>query len=296
MNQSIYNKLDIYDKELYKLQTLNNDVLDENVFKHISKSKLINDFYNNQNNVLDVIKKNGRMIFFVKEQTDELCYIAVLNNGFNIKYVKKQTYELCKIAVEDVNLAFQYVDKNLQTIELCIIAIKNKHKVFKDPFNIQFIRDDLKTYDLWKIALETNGLSIKFMNLDYQTYELCLIAVKNCKESIMIHIKSEYHTNELIEIELLKSGFNEIYIKNPKYLIEKKIPEKIIKKEIEKCIICHEIKQYYFQYECGHLACFDCKLDSCYYNCLDKPFKKSLKVYTTSPDSDILYINTKFKE
>ncbi len=294
MNHSIYDKLNIWGRELYKLHSLNNGILDENVFKHISKSNLINDFYNSQSNIIDVLNKNGEMLFFVKEQTDELCRIAILNSGFNIKYVKKQTYELCKLAIEKISYAFTYINKELQTTELCILALNHNHKVFKDPLNIQYVREDLLTYDLWKIALEKNGMSIKYMDLDYQTYELCLLAVKNCKERLLVNIKSEFHTDELIEIELEKCGFNEQYIKNPKYLIDKNIPEEIIKKEIEPCLICHEIKKYYFQYECGHLSCFDCKTKHCYYNCT----RRILKNYDSecNPDDTILYINTNFKE
>ncbi len=295
MNLSIYDNMNEWNKELYKLEVLNNGNLDDNIFKYISKSKLINDFYNSQSNIINVLNKDSEMLFFVKEQTEELCKIAVLKSSSSIRHVKNQTYDLCYLAVESDSSAFEYVDKKLQTTELCIIAIKHKHKIFDDPFNIQYVREDLLTYDLWKIALEHNGMSIKYMDLDYQTYELCLLAVKNKQiipdESILIYIKSEFHTDELIKLN--NDKYSNYYIKNPKYLIDKKI-SKIINKKIDPCVICHELKKYYFEYECGHLSCFDCKLKNCYYNCIDKPFGKNLKVFKTIPEIDNIYINTDF--
>ncbi len=309
----------IWIKEINKLTKNNHYKLDENVFKCITKFKLINDFYNNQSNIEEVLKECPKMLFFVKEQTEELCKIAVSKSGLSLQYVKNQTYDICKLAVYNNAFSlmyvknktydlceyavqknieiFEYVDTNLQTLELCMLSITCNNNIDQYPFNIQYVRKDLITYDLWKIALEYNGLSIQFMDLDYQTYELCLLAVKNKPTTryklILLYIKSEFHTDELIKLNNDKYDY---YIKNPKYLIENKIFKKIIKKKIEQCIICHEIKKYYFQYECGHLSCFDCKIENCYYNCVNKPKGKYLKVFKTIPDTDNIYINIDFKE
>ncbi len=314
----------LLNKELNKLIKYNDYALDENVFKFIKKIKLINDFYNNQSNIEEVLKDCPDMIFFVKEQTEELCKIAVSNYGLSLQYVKNQTNDICKLAILNNVYSFNYiqnktydlckyaiqqnieifrcVNKKLQTTELCMLSLIYNNKISYDPFNIQYVREDLLTYDLWKIALKNNGLSLKFMELDYQTYELCLLAVKNkpkkCRETLLLKIKSEFHTNELIDIELKTYSFNKQFIKNPTYLIDKKISDKIIKKEIGNCAICHEIKKYYFQYECGHLSCFECKLKQCYYNCNDKHIIKKSNMYNTDQNINIniIYINTDFKE
>ncbi len=284
-------KICMWTMELDKLMSYNDFELNENIFKYITKSKFINDFYNNQLNIKQILKENSDMIFFVKNQTEELCKLAVSYSGFSLEYIKNQTYDICKKAVQQTIQSFKFVDKKLQTKELCIISLIRK-KTDTYPFNIQYVREDLLTYDLWKIAIQNHGLSIKYMNLDYQTYELCLLAVKNCKEQLLINIKSQFHTDELIEIEKIKNKFSRKFIKNPIYLIDKNIPEEIIKKEIEQCIICHEIKKYYFQYECGHISCFDCKLYKCYYNCTTNYFENIEK--DCYPDINILYINTNF--
>lgn len=178
---------------------------------------------------------------------------------------------------------FQTLDKNLQTKELCIRAID------ENPNNLIFVRDDLQTYDLIKFAINKDGLLLKTINLNKQTYELCLLAVKNTSFPLLCYIKSEFHTKELIEIENNIDSLE--YIKNPQYLIDKKICKEIIKKKIEECIICQEIKQYYFEYECEHICCFDCKIENCYYNC-SKKIKN--QVYKTIPNIKKIIINTNF--
>ncbi len=178
---------------------------------------------------------------------------------------------------------FQDLDKNLQTPEMCMSVIRD------NPKNVMFVRDDLLTNDLIKFAFENDGFLLTSLDLNKQTYELCLIAIKNTSEPLLLNIKSEYHTKELIELE------NHIdsreYIKNPIYLIDKKIAKKIIKKNINECIICNEIKKYYFEYECGHLSCFDCKVKNCYYNCVKKIKNEE---YNMMPNINIIYINTNF--
>lgn len=151
-----------------------------------------------------------------------------------------------------------------------------------NPNNMTLVREDLLTYDLIKFSLEIDGLLLSTLDLNKQTYEFCLIAVKNTCYPLLYFIKSEYHTEELIELE--NNIDSREYIKNPKYLIDKKICKKIIKKNIEECIICKELKEYYFEYECGHLSCFDCKLKECYYNC------------NKIPNINIIYFNTNFKK
>jgi hypothetical protein len=49
----------------------------------------------------------------VKEQTEEVCKLAVQHNGHALRYVKEQTEEVCKLAVQHNGDALQYVDKSI---------------------------------------------------------------------------------------------------------------------------------------------------------------------------------------
>ncbi len=61
------------------------------------------------NDYMREIKRNGLFLQHMKEQTDEICLIAVNNDGLALKYVKEQTEEICTEAVKENGLAIQYV-------------------------------------------------------------------------------------------------------------------------------------------------------------------------------------------
>ncbi|MBS0626747.1 MAG: DUF4116 domain-containing protein [Verrucomicrobia bacterium] len=86
----------------------------------------------NELSVEDSIRlvQNSLWIFpYVKEQTPELCKIAVKQNGWALQFVKEQTPELCKLAVQQNGMALQFVKE--QTPELCEITVKNDCMAFR---------------------------------------------------------------------------------------------------------------------------------------------------------------------
>jgi hypothetical protein len=54
---------------------------------------------------LEMVKKNGFNLQYIKNQTLELCKIAVEQDGLSLMYIQNQTLELCKIAVKENGLA-----------------------------------------------------------------------------------------------------------------------------------------------------------------------------------------------
>ncbi|HIE5541058.1 TPA: DUF4116 domain-containing protein, partial [Clostridioides difficile] len=65
---------------------------------------------------------------FVKEQTPEICILAVKQNGLALYWVKKQTEEICIKSVMQNGMALQYVVE--KTKEICMRALKqNKHAI-----------------------------------------------------------------------------------------------------------------------------------------------------------------------
>jgi hypothetical protein len=80
---------------------------------------------------------------YIKEQTYELCKIAVQKDGTCINYVKNQTNELCKLAISQHYSALNYI-KN-QTFEICKFAVSCNIDSYKYIKNKKIIIDIVKT-------------------------------------------------------------------------------------------------------------------------------------------------------
>ena len=50
---------------------------------------------------LEMVKRDGWNLKYVKHQTPKICAAAVEQNGLALKYVKEQTPELCLTAVKE---------------------------------------------------------------------------------------------------------------------------------------------------------------------------------------------------
>ena len=62
-----------------------------------------------QKNIIELLKKDGLYLEYVKFQTDDLCKIAINQNWKAIKYVKNQTQELCSLAISINANAVNYI-------------------------------------------------------------------------------------------------------------------------------------------------------------------------------------------
>ena len=53
-----------------------------------------NDFLElNKDSIIEVIKQNGYMLQFVKNQTEEICIEAIKQNVYSIKYVNSNVFK-----------------------------------------------------------------------------------------------------------------------------------------------------------------------------------------------------------
>jgi hypothetical protein len=85
----------------------------------------IRDFYNWTNYDLckKLVSQNGRLLRYVKEQTEDLCKIAVKQAGSDtLKIVKPQTDQICEVAVQQNGNALRFVKH--QTNRICELAIR----------------------------------------------------------------------------------------------------------------------------------------------------------------------------
>lgn len=95
---------------------------------------------------LAAVISNEHAIRFVPEQTDELCYAAVIspeNYGHALHWIKNKTPLLCRKAVEMSGTNLMHVPEELQTNELCLIAIKTSPRAI-----FYVIKPTLEMYEL----------------------------------------------------------------------------------------------------------------------------------------------------
>ena len=60
---------------------------------------------------LEMVKKDGMQLEFVKNQTPEICLAAVKQAGYAIQYVNEQTPEICMVAVQQNGMSLECVEE-----------------------------------------------------------------------------------------------------------------------------------------------------------------------------------------
>lgn len=120
-----------------------------------------------------ILNHNGYMLEFLKDQTEELCLIAVKSEGDALRYVKKQTAKICQAAVKNDGLALKYVKRPSKKIQ--IAAIEN------DAYAIEFCKD--QTMELQRLAVRKNGYSISEIRGTVHV-EICDLAVNQAPRAL----------------------------------------------------------------------------------------------------------------
>lgn len=131
--------------------------------KFILKNKrLIEDMeeFNDEQKCFILIKKNPKILKYIKKQTYELCLTAVKNNGSSLEYVKPelQTKKLCTIAVENYGYAIEYVNDEFLTKEICLKAVK------AHGFSFRKLKDEFKTKDIYIEAIKSKYSLLKYIS------------------------------------------------------------------------------------------------------------------------------------
>lgn len=146
---------------------------------------------------IDDVKYDWKLLQYVKNQSPEMCEVAVSKSWQAIKFVKKQTPKLCEMAAKKNWRALEFIKK--QTPEICKYAFEN------DWHSIQFIK--FLTPEICEAAVKNNGLSIQY--IIPQTNDLCELAVtqnwkalkfieNQTKEICIAAIKKNYLAIELV--------------------------------------------------------------------------------------------------
>lgn len=127
-----------------------------------------------------VISQNGLLINYVKEQTPELCMLAVQQNGFALKYINNKTIELCMLAVQQNGIALEYVPTELQndSAKHCLYELA----VQQNGLALEYVKE--QTYEICKLAVQEHGFSLYYVNEQFKTIELCKMACEQDEEAI----------------------------------------------------------------------------------------------------------------
>ncbi len=142
--------------------------------QHDTKYPIIKGFPNLS---LILVRRNGMLLEYIQEQTEEICIEAIKNNPYSIVFVKNLTIDLLKLAV---NIKPTCICKLTSlSPEFYKVAVETK------PYSIMYIKN--KTPELCLLAVKMQPHSIQWMK-DKQTEKLCLeavkidgLAIKHCK-------------------------------------------------------------------------------------------------------------------
>lgn len=76
------------------------------------------------------IRRNYSIFEHVRDQTEEICLVAVQERCFNLAYVRKKTPAICLAAVTSDGKALRYVPEDMRTPEICLAAVlQNPHAI-----------------------------------------------------------------------------------------------------------------------------------------------------------------------
>ena len=106
---------------------------------------------------IGMVPKNGRVLKFIKDQTDRLCVLAVRQYARALKYVKKnlQSKEICELAVQQDGLLLKYVID--PTERICELAVLNNLDA------IEYVQNQFKTEKICKLVGQ-NSMIVESLN------------------------------------------------------------------------------------------------------------------------------------
>jgi hypothetical protein len=103
------------------------------------------------------IKLNPDSIKYIRNQTDELCKLALNKDGTTIRHIRDKRYEYLLLAVSKASNALEYIEE--QTDEICWIAI------MQDTYALQYVKK--QTIDICKYAVNKNPSVEMFVKIPF---------------------------------------------------------------------------------------------------------------------------------
>ena len=140
------------------------------------------------------IINNPHLIYYIQDQTEEICLISIKARPYMIAYVNDQTEEICRTAISLNPFTISSIRNPSE--ELCLLAIEKepvtiseiknpsetmcKKAISLNPFLIRFI--DNQSEELNSLAVNINGMALS--GIRNKTFEICEAAVKNTPNAI----------------------------------------------------------------------------------------------------------------
>lgn len=156
---------------------------------------------------LEIIRKNGLMIQYVKEQTEELCIEAIKQNWLAISHIKNLTEKICIEAIRQEPTAIEKIPNIYRSKTVCREAIVRKPELFS------ILSDPDK--DLTYLAISLDGTNIRYVK--NPTEEMQIMAVRqNGMALTYISNKTDYVIKEAIKqnpiaIRFVKNASEELW-------------------------------------------------------------------------------------
>jgi hypothetical protein len=96
-------------------------------------------------------------------------------------------YTRAKILVQENGLWLKYVRKDLQTEEICKLAFQQYGCALK------YVRKNLQTHEMCKLAVQQDGYALKWVRKDLQTHEMCKLAFQQYRWTLKYVRKDLLH-------------------------------------------------------------------------------------------------------
>lgn len=154
--------------------------------------------------------RHSHVISYIENPTYEICELSVKNDGLSFAYIYNHhrqmiDYNLCLLAVKTncLTLEFMYTIpfNKTQLNELYYEAIN------QEPLTIKFCK--YQTNDLCKSAVSKNGLALKYIYDNLKTYEICKIATEQNVKSVLYINKKYINCRELYNTKKVKNDKND---------------------------------------------------------------------------------------
>ena len=135
---------------------------------------------------INIIPKDGEALEYVKNQTPEICELAIQQCGWALKYVKPNllTYKLCKIAVKQNGWALKHIEQpsdvlsRAQIEKLCKLAVK------QNGYALEYVKE--QTNELCILAVQQNGHALGYVKKQFKTDEMCKLCRHSLKNNLVL--------------------------------------------------------------------------------------------------------------
>ena len=157
-----------------------NEMKTNKIIININEKCLIEDFkyFNDEKYLKNALIINKNIFKYIKNQTEEICKIAVEKDGLLLQFVKIQTEEIIKKAVKQNGFSFVFALLKYKTIEMCKMIVN----INSDA--LLYVND--QTSEIIEIAINKNLNALKYVK--NKTKELCELAINKVKSSKNLNI------------------------------------------------------------------------------------------------------------